>query len=59
MAKRSDGYGAIREGGAGVAVKADHDSNGQVRGPSSSVADGLHRSHCSIDKDNINPEVAG
>ena len=55
--KRGDGYGDVREGGAGEAVKADHDSNGQVRWASSPVADGLHSSHCSIDKANINPEV--
>ena len=45
MAKRSDGHSAVREGGARVAVKVDHDSNGQVWWTSCSVADGLYSSH--------------
>ena len=57
--KRSDGDSAVREGGARVAVKADHDSDGKVRWASCPVADGLHSSHCSIDKADINPEVIG
>ena len=56
--KRSDWHSAMREGGAGVAVKEDHDSNGQVRWSSSPVADGLDDSHCSIHEADINPEVA-
>ena len=58
-AKRSDGYCAVRESGAGVAVKANHDSDGEVRWSTSPVADGLDSSHGSVDKANINPEVAG
>ena len=58
-AKRSDGYCAIRESGARVAVKADHDSDGQVRWSASPVANGLDSSQGSVDKASINPEVVG
>ena len=54
---RSDGHSAVWEGRTRVAVKSDHDSNGQVRWSSNPVADGLYSSHCSVDKANINPEV--
>ena len=54
--RRSDGDGAVREGGPRVAVKADHD---KVRWASCPVADGLDSSHCSIHEADVNPEVAG
>ena len=60
--KTSDGDGSVREVGAGVTVKADHDSDGKVRWASCPVADGLDSSHCSIDDHDeayVNPEVAG
>ena len=44
---------------ARVAVKADHDSNGQVRWSSGPVADGMYTSHGSSDEADVNPEVAG
>ena len=59
LKRRSDGHSAVREGGARVIVKADHDSNRKVRWSSSPVANGLYSSHCSIDEANINSEVAG
>ena len=48
----------LQEGGSMVVVKVNHDSNGQVRGSSGHVVDGLHSSNGSIDKANVNPEVA-
>ena len=59
VAKRNDGHSAVRESGARVAVKVDHDSNEQVCLTSCSVADGLNSSHCSIDKANIKQPIAG
>ena len=49
----------LGESGAGVAVKANHDSDGEIRWSASPVANGLDSSHGSVDKANINPEVAG
>ena len=46
----------VRECGSRVAVKADHDSDGQIRWASSPVTGGLDSSHCSIDEADFNPE---
>ena len=48
----------VREGGARVIVKADHDSDGKIRWSSNPVANVLYSSHCSIDEAYIK-EVAG